>query len=70
MGDDMQKLKYKDTFIYVDDSPLDEQETGVMIDNTKDYLEDTIKIKPIDQNDLLEDTNTDIFKENNNEQPN
>ncbi len=56
----MVKLKYNDTFINVDDSPLEENEMDVAI-KYEDDLDDTMKINVINENDLLEDTNLDIF---------
>ncbi len=60
IGDSMVKLKYNDTFINVDDSPLEENEMDVAI-KYEDDLDDTMKINVINENDLLEDTNLDIF---------
>ena len=59
----VQKVKFNDTFIYVDDE-LDEKETGVIIkDSTKERpdFEDTIEIEPVSEDDLFQDTLTDIF---------
>jgi len=39
----MKKVKYNGTYIYVDDSPLDENETGILYD-ASDTLENTKKI--------------------------
>ena len=60
IGDSMVKLKYNDTFINVDDSPLEENEMDVAI-KYEDDLDDTMKINVINENDLLEDTKLDIF---------
>ncbi len=60
IGDSMVKLKYNDTFINVDDSPLEDNEMDIAI-TYEDDLDDTMKINVINENDLLEDTNLDIF---------
>ena len=47
----MKKVRYNDTYVYVDDTPLDEKETGKLIRKTnEEELEKTaeIKIKLID----------------------
>ncbi len=60
----MKKVNYNNTFIYVDDSPLDEKETGVIIkDDKEDELEKTAEYN-------LDDINPSIYselKENDNE---
>ena len=61
----MQKLKYKGTYIYVDDSNLDDKETGIVIKQAETH--DSQQIRIINDKDLLEDTNVDIFGDNDNE---
>jgi len=60
----MKKVNYNNTFIYVDDSQLDEKETGVIIkDDKEDELEKTAEYN-------LDDINPTIYselKENDNE---
>ena len=65
VGGCMQKVKYKDTYIYIDDSPLAEEKTGVVIKDSE--LEKTQEIKPIDEEALLQDTNIDIFGDDTND---
>ena len=57
----MKKIRYKDKYIYVDDSPLDESETGRIYINTE---EDSSK-KNISDEDLLADTLTDLWSDDN-----
>jgi hypothetical protein len=57
----MKKVKLNDGYIYVDDSKVDEKETGIII-REEDDLEKTQEIEII--NDRLSDTNVDIFGEN------
>ena len=55
----MKKIRYNDTFIYVDDSPLDENETGKIIDiNDNSEYEDSDSIS---NDDMLENTITDLW---------
>ena len=62
----MKKVKYNDTYIYIDDTEVDEKETGVMILNKKEEdLEKTQEIKKIDKEDLLENTLTDLWGDKN-----
>lgn len=56
----MKKVKYNDTYIYVDDSPVDVRETGVVIKNDSN-LENTIEIPNNNSSDLLEDTLTNVW---------
>lgn len=56
----IRKVKYNDTFIYIDDE-LDEKELDTVIDeNDEDKFDKTEVIKPINEKDILEDTLTDI----------
>ena len=53
---------YNDTIIYVDDSPLDEKETGIIIKDNQEELEKTAEynfddINPFDYNELEENDN-------------
>ncbi len=60
----MKKVKYNDSYIYIDDTPLDENETGIKF-NKKDndeYLDKTMKIEAVD-NSLLNDTVTNLWGE-------
>ncbi len=59
----VQVIKYNDSFVYVDDE-VDEKETGIEIPDT-DYLEDTIVMNPISDEDLLSETKVDIFGDKN-----
>ena len=45
----MKKVKYNDTYVYVDDSPLDDKETGKLIrDKVRENdLENTLEIQSI-----------------------
>ena len=61
----MLKLKYNDTFIYVDDSPLEENEMDTIIED--DDIKNTMRIKTISDKDLLDDTNIDMFGDESNE---
>ncbi len=59
----MKKIKYNDTFIYVDDSELDDSETGKLNNikaNDESENEDSIS-----NEDLLENTITDLWGNNN-----
>lgn len=58
----MKKVKFNDTYIYVDDDEVDVKETGVFITDEEE-LEKTKEII-IDKSDL-EDTLTDIWSEKN-----
>ncbi len=58
----MKKVRYKDSFIYIDDTPVDESETGIPYrGNKQDNLEKTQEVKPISKDDLLSDTLTDLW---------
>lgn len=61
----MQKVKYGDDCIYIDTDEVTPEETGIII--KEDSLDDTSKIKVIDKEDILSNTNLDIFKEDNHE---
>ena len=61
----MQKVKYGDDYIYIDNDEVTPEETGIII--KEDSLDDTSKIKVIDKEDILSNTNLDIFKEDNHE---
>jgi len=56
----IQKLKYGDKFIYVDDSEVDIKDTGIIIRDDESELDKTIEIEPIDEKDLFEDTIIDL----------
>lgn len=56
----MQKVKYGDSYIFIDDSKVDEKETGVVIKENSD-LEKTQEIKLDLENTSLEDTITDLW---------
>lgn len=56
----MQKVKYGDSYIFIDDSKVDEKETGVVIKENSD-LEKTQEIKLDFENTSLEDTITDLW---------
>ena len=57
----MKKVKYNDTYIYIDDNEVDIKETGVVIRDDED-LDKTQEF--IVKKDNLEDTLTDILSEN------
>ena len=63
----MERVRYNDKYIYVDDSPLDEKETGVFyIDkNIDDELENTIELKTISNSSVLANTNIDLWGRDN-----
>ena len=56
----VKKVKFNNFFIYINDE-LDENETGIVIKNEEEEFEKTKEITPITDEDLLSDTNTDIF---------
>ena len=62
------KVKYGDSYIYIDDEPVDRKETGVFIEEdlekTKEIkpinvvnLEDTMEFNPITDKELLGEDN-------------
>ena len=57
----MKQVKYKDTYIYIDDSEVKVEETGIMPENR----EDLEKTQEIEIKDSLEDTLTDIWSDRN-----
>ena len=57
----MKQVKYKDTYIYIDDSEVKVEETGIMPENR----EDLEKTHEIEIKDSLEDTLTDIWSDKN-----
>lgn len=57
----MKQVKYKDTYIYIDDSEVKVEETGIMPENR----EDLEKTQEIEIKDSLEDTLTDIWSDKN-----
>lgn len=58
----MKKIRYNDTFIYVDDSELDDSETGKLNNKENDESENDDSIS---NEDLLENTITDLWSNNN-----
>ncbi len=56
----MQKVKYGDSYIFIDDSEIDEKETGIIIKNDND-LEKTQEIKLEFDKASLDDTITDLW---------
>ena len=60
----MKKVKYNDGYICIDDTPVDEKETGVLIP-TKEELDKTTEIQPISKDILLENTLTDLWGDSN-----
>lgn len=62
----MQKVKYGDSYIIIDDSEVDEKETGVVIKESKD-LEKTQELNLDLKKTSLDDTITDLWG-NQNEQ--
>ncbi len=61
----VQKVKFNDTFIYVNDE-VDENETGIVIKD-EDEFDKTIVMNPIEEDDTLENTMVDIFGGKDNE---
>lgn len=63
----MERVRYNDKYIYVDDSPLDEKETGVFYrdKNIDDELENTIELKTISNSSVLANTNIDLWGRDN-----
>ena len=61
----VQKVKFNDTFIYVNDE-VDENETGIVIKD-EDEFDKTIVMNPIEEDDRLENTMVDIFGGKDNE---
>ncbi|MBR1386634.1 MAG: hypothetical protein IJ568_07365 [Bacilli bacterium] len=59
----MKKVKYKDTYIYIDDSDVPKEETGVVI-KEEDDLSKTQEIE-ISRDDYLSNTLTDIWSDDN-----
>ena len=60
----IRKVKLNDSFIYINDE-VDEKEKGYVINDEKDNnLEDTLEFEPINEEDMLEDTLTDVFGDN------
>ena len=60
----MKKVKYNNGYVYIDDTPVDEKETGVLIP-AKEDLDKTTEIKPISKDILLENTLTDLWGDSN-----
>ena len=61
----MKKIRYNNEDIYVDDTPLDIKETGIInrnIEINEEMLEKTRELPPISK-DLLDDTLTDVWGE-------
>ena len=58
----MKKIRYNDTFIYVDDSELDDSETGKLNNKENDECENDDSIS---NEDLLENTITDLWGNSN-----
>lgn len=58
----MKKIKYNDTYIYVDDTPVDINETGIAF-NQYYELENTMKIPKNNLPEELQDTLIDLWKE-------
>lgn len=56
----MQKVKYGDSYIIIDDSEVDEKETGVVIKDSND-LEKTQEINLDLKKSSLDDTITDLW---------
>lgn len=57
----MKKVKFNDTYIYIDDSEVDDSKTGVVIKQNED-LEKTKEL--FVKNTDLEDTMIDVFGDN------
>lgn len=59
IGDCMRQVKYKDSYIYIDDSKVDDEKTGIVIKNEE--LDKTKEIRKIDSQELLQNTSLDIL---------
>lgn len=60
----MQKIRYNNEDIYVDDTPLDKKETGILERNINidvDSLEKTKELTPITNDKLLDDTLVNVW---------
>ena len=58
----MEKVKYKDTYIYIDNSEFDINKTGIVIKEDDHELEQTKEL--ILENNNLDNTSTDIWSKN------
>ena len=63
-GDSMIRVKYNGEYIQVDDSEFDEKESGVIIPKDNE-LEKTKEFKPITDEDILSNTQTDLWGDKN-----
>ena len=63
-GDSMRRVKYNGEYIQVDDSEFDEIESGVIIPKDNE-LEKTKEFKPITDEDILSNTQTDLWGDKN-----
>ena len=62
----MERVRYNDSFIYVDDSPLDENETGkLMRDTISSKQENSTQLNVVSNEDILDDTITDLWGNSN-----
>ena len=61
IGDNMamEKVKYNDSYIYVENDIPDE-EKGIAIYGEEENLDNTLEFKPISDEDLLENTIVDV----------
>lgn len=54
----IEKIKYGDEYIYINNEKIDEKQTGIIIkDDNKESFENTMTFEPI-SDDFLEDTMT------------
>ena len=71
----MKKVKYNDGYVYIDDTPVDEKETGILIPievkeaenltSDEESLDKTSKIELMSKEALLENTITDLWGKSN-----
>lgn len=52
----MKKVRYNGAVIYVDDSPIDESETGKIFEEENDELEKTLEVDQSLINQMLDDS--------------
>ena len=61
----MEKLIIDGKEVYINTDEVTPEETGIFVPRENKKLEDTMKLKPIDNEKLLEDTLTDIWGDKN-----
>ena len=61
----MRQVKYKDSYIYIDDSPVADEKTDIVIKD--EDLDKTKELRKIDPQELLQNTSLDILGDDQNE---